>query len=220
MNKLFGVILVVLALSSMLFFSCDDAVRYNTVGFSDKPVREVSVRAKAPVASRVEILAGNDVIARIDIPKSTCWTTVHAKVDNRMISSSSHMTEKSKVMQVGLSGNAAPDTSRIYDISVRLSRGRDVAIDYIGFDMMPWTEGGMTTDTYRNLFAEMGYSQKQIDENLQNTTGRWRSPWRVIIVGELKDVVASTLVTDVSEPCRQPEWHEQFPHPASCASRS
>ena len=41
-----------------------------------------------------------------------------------------------------------------------------------------------------------------MDENLQNTTGKWLSPWRVIIVGELKDVVASTLVTDVSAPCR------------------
>ena len=41
-----------------------------------------------------------------------------------------------------------------------------------------------------------------MDENVQNTTGRWTSPWRVIIVGNLKDVVASTLVTDVSEPCR------------------
>ena len=41
-----------------------------------------------------------------------------------------------------------------------------------------------------------------MDENLQNTTGKWRSPYRVVIVGELKDVVASTLVTDVSEPCR------------------
>ena len=39
-------------------------------------------------------------------------------------------------------------------------------------------------------------------ENVQNTTGRWTSPWRVIIVGNLKDVVASTLVTDVCEPCR------------------
>ena len=39
-------------------------------------------------------------------------------------------------------------------------------------------------------------------ENVQNTTGRWTSPWRVIIVGKLEDVVASTLVTDVSEPCR------------------
>ena len=41
-----------------------------------------------------------------------------------------------------------------------------------------------------------------MDANLQNTTGQWLSPWRVIIVGELKDVVASTLVTDVSKPCR------------------
>ncbi len=41
-----------------------------------------------------------------------------------------------------------------------------------------------------------------MDENVQNTTGRWTSPWRVIIVGKLEDMVASTLVTDVSEPCR------------------
>lgn len=40
------------------------------------------------------------------------------------------------------------------------------------------------------------------DENVQNTTGRWQSPWRVLITGELKDVVQSTLVTDVSAPCR------------------
>ena len=41
-----------------------------------------------------------------------------------------------------------------------------------------------------------------MDVNQQNTTGRWTSPWRVIIVGKLEDVVASTLVTDVCEPCR------------------
>ena len=41
-----------------------------------------------------------------------------------------------------------------------------------------------------------------MDVNQQNATGRWTSPWRVIIVGKLEDVVASTLVTDVSEPCR------------------
>jgi len=29
----------------------------------------------------------------------------------------------------------------------------------------------------------------------------WQSPWRVVIVGSLADVVASTLVTDVSTPC-------------------
>ena len=41
-----------------------------------------------------------------------------------------------------------------------------------------------------------------MDVNQQNATGRWTSPWRVIIVGKLEDMVASTLVTDVSEPCR------------------
>ena len=41
-----------------------------------------------------------------------------------------------------------------------------------------------------------------MDENQQNTTGKWLSPWRVVIAGELKDVVASSLVTDVCEPCR------------------
>lgn len=30
----------------------------------------------------------------------------------------------------------------------------------------------------------------------------WASPWRVIIAGELKDIVESTLVEDVSAPCR------------------
>ena len=35
-----------------------------------------------------------------------------------------------------------------------------------------------------------------------NVSGRWCSPWRVAIIGSLADVVESTLVTDVSEPCR------------------
>lgn len=33
-------------------------------------------------------------------------------------------------------------------------------------------------------------------------SGDWHSPWRVVIVGSLADVVESTLVTDVSEPCQ------------------
>lgn len=32
--------------------------------------------------------------------------------------------------------------------------------------------------------------------------GDWNTPWRVIIIGELGDIVESTLITDVSEPCR------------------
>lgn len=40
------------------------------------------------------------------------------------------------------------------------------------------------------------------DENTQNQSGQWASPWRVIIVGSKSDIVESTLVTDVSAPCR------------------
>ena len=36
----------------------------------------------------------------------------------------------------------------------------------------------------------------------------WHTPWRTLIIGSLKDIVASTLVTDVSEPCQlsDTEW--------------
>lgn len=55
-----------------------------------------------------------------------------------------------------------------------------------------------------SLYNDRNREQYRVvmDVNQQNTTGRWASPWRVIIVGKLEDVVASTLVTDVSEPCR------------------
>ena len=51
------------------------------------------------------------------------------------------------------------------------------------------------------------------DKNEEKLNGEWHTPWRVVIIGSLSDVVASTLVTDVSEPCRledtswiQPGW--------------
>ena len=39
-------------------------------------------------------------------------------------------------------------------------------------------------------------------------TGNWVSPWRVLIVGSLADVVESTLVTDVSEESQVPDASE------------
>ena len=38
--------------------------------------------------------------------------------------------------------------------------------------------------------------------NEVQVTGAWHTPWRTVIVGRLSDIVESTLVTDVSEPCR------------------
>lgn len=33
-------------------------------------------------------------------------------------------------------------------------------------------------------------------------SGNWHTPWRTIIIGSLADIVASTLITDASEPCQ------------------
>ena len=40
------------------------------------------------------------------------------------------------------------------------------------------------------------------DTNTLNISDDWHTPWRVAIVGGLGDIVESTLITDVSEPCR------------------
>jgi hypothetical protein len=40
------------------------------------------------------------------------------------------------------------------------------------------------------------------EKNDLKQTDNWYSPWRMAIVGSLADVVQSTLVTDLSEPCR------------------
>lgn len=45
------------------------------------------------------------------------------------------------------------------------------------------------------------YKIKLSDERLICPSG-WYSPWRVAIIGTLADIVESTLVTDVSEPCK------------------
>ena len=40
------------------------------------------------------------------------------------------------------------------------------------------------------------------DQNDLLLTGDWHTPWRVVIIGRLADIVQSTLVTDVSEPSK------------------
>ncbi len=41
--------------------------------------------------------------------------------------------------------------------------------------------------------------------------GAWHTPWRIAIIGSLKDIVESTLVTDVSDPCKME--HTSWIHP-------
>ena len=48
------------------------------------------------------------------------------------------------------------------------------------------------------------YNDKEVyrvvaDENNAKVSGAWHTPWRVVITGQLKDIVESTLITDVAE---------------------
>jgi len=49
------------------------------------------------------------------------------------------------------------------------------------------------------------------DQNESKVSGAWHTPWRVAIIGSLANVVESTLITDVSEPCQLADT--QWIHP-------
>lgn len=53
-----------------------------------------------------------------------------------------------------------------------------------------------------SLFNEGEVFSVRQDQNDLLLTGDWHTPWRVVIIGKLADIVESTLVTDVSEPSR------------------
>ena len=53
-----------------------------------------------------------------------------------------------------------------------------------------------------SLFNDGEHFHVVADQNDVKMNGDWHTPWRLIITGTLADVVQSTLVTDVSEPCR------------------
>ncbi|MDR2883339.1 MAG: glycoside hydrolase family 97 protein [Alistipes sp.] len=66
-------------------------------------------------------------------------------------------------------------------------------------------DNGDDTSIYRVALA---------DEKLA-VSGQWQSPWRVLIVGTLADVVESTLVTDLAEPSKVADTSWIQPGPAA-----
>ncbi|MBP5380148.1 MAG: glycoside hydrolase family 97 catalytic domain-containing protein [Bacteroidaceae bacterium] len=48
-------------------------------------------------------------------------------------------------------------------------------------------------------FSYEGYNR---GETNPSWTGSWTSPWRVLMIGSLKTIVESTLIEDVSDPCK------------------
>ncbi len=58
---------------------------------------------------------------------------------------------------------------------------------------------GHSTSRLYNVKDKNLYQVRTTDEKVE-FQGEWRSPWRLLIVGDLADIVESTLVTDVSAP--------------------
>ncbi len=52
------------------------------------------------------------------------------------------------------------------------------------------------------LYSEGDRYRVVPDKNELRLSGSWHTPWRLVITGSLADVVESTLVTDVAEPCQ------------------
>ena len=52
------------------------------------------------------------------------------------------------------------------------------------------------------LYNEGELFQVTPDVNDVPVSGDWHSPWRTVIIGNLTDLVESTLITDLSEPCQ------------------
>ena len=53
-----------------------------------------------------------------------------------------------------------------------------------------------------SLFSDGEQFRVVPDKNEVKVSGAWHTPWRVIIIGSLADIVESTLITDVSEPAK------------------
>ena len=53
-----------------------------------------------------------------------------------------------------------------------------------------------------SLFNKGTFFSVKQDQNDLQLTGNWHTPWRVVIIGKLADIVQSTLETDVSEPSK------------------
>lgn len=87
-----------------------------------------------------------------------------------------------------------------------------------GFPALLQTDGNTfalltEADIDRNQSASCLFNDRETykvvpDKNETEITGEWKSPWRVIIIGTLADIVESTLVTDISSPSKveNKEW--------------
>ncbi len=153
---------------------------FNKVDFGSNETTTITVRAKAQQGA---LLLVSDISGKMptrwgnrEIPKEylenmkKTWGTI-AVVD---------IPATSEYKLITLPINKGP--RGVIDLKIQSKDGREVTVDWIGFDLKadihpallsttaltPWDKGAFETHKYRNLFAELGYSQKDIDRKLND----------------------------------------------------
>lgn len=126
-----------------VFSGKQNALIYNKVDFGQEPVERFTARVRSAKGGvlTVKVDGGKGaVVARVKIPKSNDWTLVSAPVIS------------------------APQG--LHDLHFSVKTAGTVEVDWVGFDALPWSQGAFQTHRYRNLFAELGYPQREIDRKL------------------------------------------------------
>lgn len=162
-----------------LTFTSPDAFSiYNKVDFGSVQVNTVSIRVKAPKGANLII---RDITSKMPerwgnraIPKEY----LDAMRKNWGIIASVEIPSTSDYTIISMPVNTSP--KGVVDLKLQSKDGRELSVDWIAFDIQPdihpallsstqlkpFSEGGMQSGKYRNLFAELGYTEKQIDAKL------------------------------------------------------
>lgn len=127
-----------------IFRGRQNALIYNKVDFGQDKVSTITLRSRSPQGGTLTVRADGDkgrMVARVKLPKRGDWQLVTVAVADAPVG--------------------------IHDLHISVNTSGRVEIDWLGFDGMPWTKGAFETHQYRNLFAEMGYPQQEIDAKLK-----------------------------------------------------
>lgn len=125
-------------------FSKKDAwLRYDRVDFGVRPVKEISLKVSSPKGCIIKVSdVDGKVISNVTVAPRNGWQTVTAPV------------------------NYSPDG--ITDLKVTMTKGSYAEIDWLGFDALPMEGGGIATGVYRNYFKDLGYTEKEINNRLND----------------------------------------------------
>ncbi len=129
----------------VVFSGKRNALIYNKVDFGQEPVARLTARVRSPKGGTLTVRtdgAEGTVVARLKMSKGSGWTQVSAPVVR------------------------APQG--LHDLHLSVQTTGTVEVDWIGFDALPWSQGAFQSHRYRNLFAELGYPQREIDRKLNS----------------------------------------------------